>query len=453
MPDFLFYPLAFISALGILIALHEYGHFWVAKRLGVKVLRYSIGFGKALIKWTGKRDGVEYVIAAIPLGGYVKMLDEREAEVDEKERHLAFNNQSLWVRSAIVAAGPVANLLFAVLAYWAVFWIGQDGFRPIVGEVQAESAAAIAGFHSEDEIISINGRDVPTWEATLFALLAAADDEAGEVSINVHSKQGGTGYLKLDKALISRSVDNARLLEGLGIEPFLPVIKPLLGEVVEGQAAQKAGLQSGDLVLAVNEVSVADWRTFVHEIQKYPNLEIALQIQRDGHVQNLHALLGGKSEKGKTVGYLGVGPQRPDRSDFVRFYSMDALPALAAAFRKTGEVSWMTLRMMGRMLTGKASIQHLSGPISIAKYAGASANMGAIHFLGFLAIVSISLGIINLFPLPILDGGHLLFFAIEAIRGKPLSEDAELFGQKIGIALLVTLMTVAFYVDIGRLFE
>lgn len=448
-PDFLFYLFAFVVALGTLITLHEFGHFWVARKLGVKVLRFSVGFGKPLVKWVGKRDGTEYVVAGIPLGGYVKMLDEREGEVAEHERGRAFNNQSLGVRSAIVAAGPIFNFLFAILAYWLVFWVGEDGIKPFVGEVADGSPAMHAGFETGDEILSVGDTDTSTWEMVILALMS--DSSQRTIPIKVRDESGKIELRSLSGQAVQQAADEARLYKGIGFEPMLPDVPAVIGRIIPGEAAANGGLEVGDRILAMNGDAVEDWKAWVVRIKQNPETQVTLLLERDGNTLEQPFLIGSVIENDALIGRIGAAPQRVDISDFQRHYSLSVFPALGAAMSKTAEMSWLTLRMMGRMLIGEASIKNLSGPITIAQYAGETASLGLIKFLKFLAIVSVSLGVINLLPVPVLDGGHLFYFAIEAIRGKPLSESIQIAGQKFGIVLLLMLMGIAFYVDLGRL--
>jgi regulator of sigma E protease len=443
---------SFVLALAILITVHEFGHFWVARKLGVRVLRFSVGFGRPLLRWVSPRDQTEYVVAAIPLGGYVKMLDEREGEVPAQELHLAFNRQNLWKRFAIVGAGPVFNLLFAIAVYWGILVTGDTGTRPVVGAVEPGSLAAEAHFAPGDEILAVGNRKTPTWESAVFSLMADALD-GQDTPVRVREKGGAETVRVLDEASLAKLPENPAILDELGLKPARPVLPPVIGELVPREPAQQAGLKPGDRVVSVNGTRVERWRQWVEIVQKNPGKTLRLEIRRG--VQELeialvpHPVSGPQGE----IGRIGAGPQVPKGllDQYKVTVRLGPLDAVGASFEKTVDMSTLMLRVMGRMLIGKASVENLSGPISIAETAGKTASYGLQYFIKFLAVVSISLGILNLMPIPILDGGHLLYFAIEGITGRPLSEQAQLQGQRIGLALLAALMTLAFYVDISRL--
>ncbi len=452
--DLLFTLASFVVALAILISVHEFGHFWVARKLGVKVLTFSIGFGKSIWKKTGKVDETEYVIAAIPLGGYVKMLDEREAPVAEHELHRAFNRQSLLTRTAIVSAGPVFNFIFAILAYWLVFVVGETGVKPIVGEVAPSSQAAIAGIESGDMFRKIGERQVTTWENTVFALLEASID--GEtVRVEVEDSQSYPRALDLSLANVRPDDQEKTVIEQLGITPFSPTLEPVIGQVVPGEAAERAGLQSGDHITTVNDQPVSDWLAWVKIVRDNPNSELAISYLRDNQEIRVSITPAAfESEEGQ-IGRIGATVHVPD--GFVEKYQAIArygvFESVWLSVEKTWDFSVLTLKVLGKIITGEASINNLSGPISIAQTAGQTASIGFMYFIKFLAIVSISLGVLNLLPIPVLDGGHLLFYAIEAIRGKALSDAVIEMGQRVGMVLLLGLMFVAFYVDLNRLFS
>ena len=443
--------LAFIVALAVLISIHEFGHFWVARKLGVKVLRFSIGFGKPLWKKTGKIDGTEYVVAAIPLGGYVKMLDEREAPVDDAELDRAFNRQSLKVRSAIVFAGPLFNFLFAIFAYWLVFVIGDTGMKPIIGEVKANSPAAEAGLLPGDRITAIGGRQTATWENTVYALLASSI-ETDRVSMSVSDEQDYPRSLQLDLSKIDPENTDVSLLEQMGVTPFSPKLPAIIGEVVVGEAADKAGLKKGDKITAVDREAVESWTAWVDIIRKNPEQSLQVSFQREATI--LETTLIPKTVKlgEETIGRIGAAAEIPE--GFIEKYQAKVtygpLVAMKLSIEKTWDFSVLTLNVLGKILIGDASVNNLSGPITIAQTAGKTASVGFIYFVKFLAVVSISLGVLNLLPIPVLDGGHLFFFLLEAIKGSPLSEGFVEIGHRIGLALLLALMMLAFYVDISR---
>ncbi len=443
----------FVIALGVLITIHEFGHFWVARISGVKVLRFSIGFGKPLLKRIGKKDGTEYVLAGIPLGGYVKMLDEREGEVPPEEAHRAFNRQSLPIRTAIVAAGPVFNLLFAVFAFWVLGVSGEIGSKPLVGEVEPQSIAARAGMMAGDRFVSIDGERTPTWESVVYGLLGAAvSDDPVKVSVSQPDQSPREVELLLSGLL--KSTQQPEVLKHLGIEPQRPRLPPVFGKLVPHEPAADAGIQVGDRLLGVNGETVSDWMTWVRFVRDHPAQLLHLKIQRGGEVLPLELVTAEVKQGDKVIGRIGAAPRVPDgfMDDYRVKVQYGPIEALQRAVVKTWDMSVLMLKVMGRMLTGQASIQNLSGPISIAQAAGDTASIGLDYFLKFLAVVSISLGVLNLLPIPVLDGGHLLMFLIEAVKGSAVSETAMLIGQKIGIALLLSLMVVAFYVDLSRVF-
>lgn len=451
--DLLFTIGSFVVALAILIAVHEFGHFWVARRVGVKVLRFSIGFGRALARWQRRPDDTEYVIAMIPLGGYVKMLDEREEEVPEGQLDQAFNRQPLWKRTAIVAAGPVFNLLFAIFAYWAVFMAGDTGLKPVVGAVEPESVAAESGFRPGDELILVGDRVARSWETAVFAVTVEAMDGV-DLSVRVRDGLGAERDLIVPGDVIADLAEEPNLLDRLGLEPSRPEIPPVIGEIVPGEAAEQAGLRVGDRILEADGVPIASWQAWVEMVRDRPNARMLLDIERDGAVMRDLAVTPRAIESGdESVGRIGAGVDIP--KDLMAGYLVKVrygpIEAMGEAVGKTVEMSALMLRVMGRMLIGEASVRNLSGPITIAEAAGRTASYGLDSFVKFLAIVSISLGILNLLPIPVLDGGHLLFFFVEWVKGSPLSEQAQLQGQKVGFVLLAALMTLAFYVDLSRL--
>ncbi|MCF6283204.1 MAG: RIP metalloprotease RseP [Candidatus Polarisedimenticolaceae bacterium] len=450
--SFLFTTASFIVALGILITVHEFGHFWVARKLGVKVLRFSIGFGKPLLKYIGKTDGTEFVVAAIPLGGYVKMLDERVDEVAAAEVHRAFNRQTVLVRSAIVVAGPLFNFIFAFFAYWAIFISGESGLRPLVGTVEPASVAAEAGFKVDDELLFVSGRATPTWEKALDAFLAESLRD-GALRVLVKDADGYEEVYQLPQGVLSELSGEKDIFTLLGISPKRPVLPAVIGEVLGGEAADRAGLKAGDRVLSVDGKRLDSWGEWVAYIQKRPDQKLVLEVERAGSVLDISIVTSSRQQGDKEIGRIGASVDMPEGlyDDYTRVVHYGPLEAAKESAEKIVDLSWLMVKMMGRMLTGQASVENLSGPISIAKAAGNSASYGPIYFLKFLAIISISLAVLNLFPIPILDGGHLFFFLIEAIKGSPVSEQVMLQGQKVGIVLLLSLMVIAFYVDIGRL--
>ncbi|EGV52396.1 RIP metalloprotease RseP [Candidatus Endoriftia persephone] len=452
MGSLLFTLLSFLLALAILIAVHEFGHFWVARKLGVKVLRFSIGFGRTLWRWQGKRDETEYVVAAIPLGGYVKMLDEREAPVPEAELDRAFNRQSLAVRSAIVVAGPLFNFLFAIFAFWLIFVSGDIGLKPLVGSVEAESLAAQAGFEVNDQILAVDGEETLTWESVVYALLAQSIEHQ-RLAVTTEDESGRQRVRWLETKNLHQMAEDGQLLLRLGLAPKRPHLPAVIGALLPGEPAEQSGLQVADRLLSVDGEPLASWSAWVKYVRAHPALPMQVEVER-GDERFFVELTPAKIEsEGKPIGRIGASVQVPEglMDEFQVEVSYPPVEALGKALQKSWDLSSLMLKMLGKMLIGEVSVKNLSGPISIAESAGKSASYGLVYFLKFLAVVSISLGVLNLLPVPVLDGGHLLFFLLEAVKGRPLSERFVEQGQKIGMLLLLALMGLAFYVDINRL--
>ena len=438
----------FILALSILVVIHEYGHFWVARRCGVKVLKFSVGFGKTLWSKKGK-DGTEYILAAIPLGGYVKMLDEREGEVPAEEYHQAFNRQSLRSRVAIVAAGPIANLIFAVFAYWLIFILGVPGIRAIVDDVKPNSAAAHAQIIAGDEIIKIDGRETPTWNSVYKVLWRHA--ETGGISDVVIDKQGLEVHRTLDVPKLGMQA-SGQILSQLGLQPIQAEIIPVLGQIKPQGAADQAGLHTGDLLLQADGINIENWQKWVKLIRNSPGQKILVSLKRDDKVLE-RTLIPIKTVY--NIGQIGAGvdisyTKVPEEIKTELRYG--PIESLNRALEETWQFSTLTIKSLFGMIAGTVSTKNLGGPISIAQIAGASAESGFITFVGFLAMISVSLGILNLLPIPVLDGGHLAMYFIEWVKGSPLSEQTQFNGQKIGIFLLLLLMLLAFFNDLTRVF-
>jgi regulator of sigma E protease len=446
-------PAAFLVAISVLVAVHEFGHYWVAKKLGFKVLRFSIGFGKPLAMRIGKDpDRTEYCLAAIPLGGYVKLLDEREGEVDPAELHRSFTRRPVLHRVAVLLAGPAMNLLFASLLYAILGMVGVEIVRPVVGQVRADSPAAAAGMQSGDQIVRVGDRRVDDTEDLEIALLRQFSDD-GVIPMRVRH-DGSERPLTLRVLGDRRSLtEPGRLLPGLGFDLAADV---LVRGVPGGSAGERAGLKPGDKLLEVDGQSVANRQVFIEAITHSAGREIAIEVERAHHRERLIAQVPQVIDKGKAVGRLGITiDERPPNSPSgtIETQRLGPIDALAAGFTKTWEMSTLTVQMLWRIVTGQVSAKNISGPISIAEFAGISAYLGYTAFLAFLAIISVSLGVLNLMPVPLLDGGQVVYQLVEAVKGSPLSERAQLFGQQVGIALLVLLMSLAFYNDISRHFN
>ena len=445
--------LATLVTLGILVTIHEWGHFWVARRCGVKVLRFSVGFGKPLWMRTA-RDGTEYAVAAIPLGGYVRMLDEREGEVPESLRDQAFNNKPVLQRIAIVAAGPLVNLAFAVLAYWFLFVYGVNSIVPMVGDVRPDSPAALAGVEPGYEIIEVDGHQVRSWSEVNLRL-AARVGESGRVELMLGDPD--RGYARSYQVAIDGwdvDLEQQSPVSALGLLPWQPEIPAVIGFLTEDGRAAAAGLRTGDRVLSVNGEPVADWVDLVHRIQAAPEQLLRLEVERQGGRIELEVLPERRTlEDGQVQGYIGAGVAPVEYPESMqRRLSYGPLEALVAGAQKTGQMIGLTLDAIGKMIAGVISVKNLSGPITIAKVAGASAASGLEPFISFLAYLSVSLGVLNLLPIPMLDGGHLLYYAVELVRGRPVSERIQMLGLRVGMALLFSLMALAILNDLARLF-
>lgn len=447
--------IAFIIAIGVMVTVHEFGHFWVARRCGVRVLRFSVGFGRALWSRRFGADQTEFVVAALPFGGYVKMLDEREGDVAPAERHRAFNNQSVGARAAIVAAGPAINILLAVVLYAGTFMLGVPGVSPIIGGTVAETPAAEAGFRPGERIETIAGTATRTWADVRLALLEhGLGTSQGSVVVEVSTDSGILHSRKLDVGAVSLKEEASDPVETLGFETWFPEVPARITRVIDGSPAEAAGLRAGDVVLRAADQDVDDWISWVEIVRAHPGEEIPVTVRREGASVDLALEPAVKTSGGKTIGYIdAVGPGFTDSQREMMFTTVrhGLFEALYRGAVKTWDITHLTLRVLVALVTGEAALSNISGPISIAQFAGQSAQIGLVSFIGFIALISVSIGILNLLPIPVLDGGHLLYYLVEAVRGTPLSERAQIIGQQIGIAMLIGLMTLAIYNDILRL--
>ncbi|OTG66344.1 RIP metalloprotease RseP [Acinetobacter silvestris] len=450
--NILFIIAAAIFLLGPLIAIHEFGHYWVARKLGVKVLVYSIGFGPILFKWTSKKSGIQYQLSALPLGGYVKMLDEREGNVSAEDLPYAFNRQSVWKRFAIVAAGPLINLIFAVVLFWILFLPAQEQLNTRIGKVLPDTPAATVQMQAGDKIVRVDGTDTPTWEKLNYALVNRVG-ETGKIQIQAeHQGQLKTFELPIQNFLKDQSQSP---LDILGFVPYRPQIPALVYKMSDDGAAIRQGMKQGDVIIAINQIKMKDWFDVVDVVQKSPEKLLNIDVLRNGQVVHLQVMPQGKRDNmGNVTGMLGVQAQTSKiniPAEYKQTIQYNPAEALVVAVEKTGQLSGMILNSMVKMIRGLIGLDNLSGPITIAKVAGQSAEMGWQTYISFMALMSVSLGILNLLPIPMLDGGHLVYYIIEAIRGKPVSEQIQMVGLKIGMLLLGSMMFLAIFNDFMRL--
>lgn len=437
-----------LVSLGVLVTFHEFGHYWVARRCGVKVLRFSVGFGRPLWKRLGK-DGTEYVIAALPLGGYVRMLDEREADVPPELLEQAFNRKPIGQRIAIVAAGPLANLLLAIALLWAMFVVGKGDLQPIVG--RADGVAASAGLERDDRILRIDGQEIPTWTHAGIALTAAALDRS-VVALDVARANGVERSLRLDLSSLPDDFNESRSLEAIGLVARQRLLDARVAKMSEGSPAAAAGVRPGDLIVRIDGQPIFSFDEIGAHVQRAgrESRALSLLVERQGDRLGLEVTPERVSDEAGERWILGVMPQ-PKKVEFDALRRYGPIDAVGQALGETWHLTSATVGMLWRMVSGKASLQNISGPITIAQFANASASIGPDWFLFFLAVLSLSLCIMNLLPIPILDGGHLLYYLIELIKGSPVSEKFLIAGQYAGLAMLASLMGLAFYNDILRL--
>ncbi|MCX7960446.1 MAG: RIP metalloprotease RseP [Burkholderiales bacterium] len=445
---------AFVVALGALIVVHELGHYAAARLCGVKVLRFSIGFGRPIARWRRGADATEWAIAAVPLGGYVKMLDEREGPVAPHEAARAFNRQSVGRRFFIVAAGPACNFAFAIALYAALYMIGVPEARPVLAEPPSGTPAATAGLRAGATVRAIDGTPIATWQALRWRVLQAALARE-RLQLEVAAADGTISLHVLDLRDVRADELENDALDRLGLRLYRPPVAPVFGRIVAGGAAERAGLKPGDRVLAIDGEPVTTWDELVHAVRARPGGLLVLRIARDGSELDVRVSPESANDGGARIGRIGAAPRVP--AEGVERLLVEVrygpLESLARATAKTWDIALFSLAMLWRMLIGEASWKHLSGPVTIADYAGQSAQMGWVSYLTFLALVSISLGVLNLLPIPLLDGGHLMYYAVEIIKGSPVSERAMELGQRVGLALLLVLMAFAFYNDLNRLFS
>ncbi len=445
---------SFLVTVGVLVVIHEFGHYLAARAVGVKILRFSVGFGKALVVRRKGRDQTEWVLAAIPLGGYVKMLDEREGDVPESEKPRAFNRQSVAARIFIVLAGPAANFLLAFLLYWALFIAGMPGLKPVLGDPPRNTPAAFAGLANGDTVVSVSDEPVATWNDVRWLLLKEAVKRESTL-MEVESERGARAVRRLEMSGLSKDDLDKDFLGKLGLRTFRPRVPALLGRLLPGSAAERAGLAMGDRIISVSGRPVATWFEFTTEVASSPGKSLALEVEREGRRFELRATPEVVSEGDNRIGRLGVEAPQELKREYERMTTTvryNPITAIGKAANKVWDLSVFSIKMLGRMVVGDVSWKNLSGPITIADYAGQSAQLGWVTWLGFLALVSVSLGVLNLLPIPLLDGGHLVYYFAEIVTGRPVSERTMEIGQRFGMALLLGLTFFAFYNDLNRLF-
>ncbi|WP_222911211.1 RIP metalloprotease RseP [Pseudomonas sp. DNDY-54] len=439
-----------LVALGVLVTFHEYGHFWVARRCGVKVLRFSVGFGRPLVRWHD-RHGTEFVIAAIPLGGYVKMLDEREGDVPSALLSQTFNRKTVRQRFAIVSAGPLANFLLALVFFWVLAMLGSEQVRPVVGAVEVGSLADRAGLLPGQEIIEINGKPTAGWSEVNLQLIRRLG-ESGSLEMLVRANGDQPQQLQLELKDWLKGAEEPDPIGSLGIRPWRPAIAPIVAQLDPDGPAQSAGVRLGDRLVSLDGNRLSEWQEVIDRVRPLGGQTVLLQVERDAQVIDVPLTLAERGEGEKRWGYLGAGVAGGEwPAEMLRNVSHGPVEAVGEGIRRTWSMSVLTLDSLKKMLFGELSVKNLSGPITIAKVAGASAQSGAGDFLNFLAYLSISLGVLNLLPIPVLDGGHLLFYLVEWVRGRPLSDKVQGWGVQIGISLVVGVMLLALVNDLGRL--
>jgi regulator of sigma E protease len=445
---------SFLVTVGVLVVVHEFGHYLAARWAGVKILRFSVGFGKPLMVRRRGADQTEWVLASIPLGGYVKMVDEREGDVSPADLPRAFNKQGVWTRIFIVIAGPLANFLLAFIVYWALFIAGMPGLKPVVGDPPPATAAAYAGLANGDTVISVADEGVATWNDVRWLLLKEAVKRS-TVDIEVQTASGTPATRRLDMSSLTKDDLDKDFLGKLGLRNFRPRAPAILGRLIQGSAAERAGLQQGDRVVTINGKPINTWFEFTAEVSTNPGRALQFEIERAGRRAFIRATPDVISEGDNRIGRLGVEAPPELKREYDRMTTVvryNPVAAIPKAAHKVWDLSIFSLKMLGRMIVGDISWKNLSGPITIADYAGQSAQAGWITWLGFLALVSVSLGVLNLLPIPLLDGGHLVYYFAEIVKGSAVSDRTMEIGQRLGLALLLALTFFAFYNDINRLF-
>ena len=448
MIDAIWYFFSFVVTLGILVAFHEFGHFWVARRCGVKVLTFSVGFGRAIWKREGK-DGTVYQLGIIPLGGYVRMLDERIDDVSEEERDVSFNAQSVYKRFAIVAAGPIANFVLAVAVLWLMFGIGVPTVKPVIGDVKAGSVAAEAQLERGSEILSVDNVEAYDWQQVQLGLMSAIGDD--ETVLTLRTPDGDEVKRTLNLSGWQFDPETESTFGSLGIEVYQPAVYTELSQVESGSPAEAGGLKEGDTITRIGDESVESWTEIRKIIAESAGQDVLFTVQRNQVEQQISVQIGERESQNGVIGYLGVVPvTEPLPEDYVFTHQYGFFSGLAKGAEKTWELMVVSVKMIGKLLTGDVSVKNLAGPLSIAEGAGVSASNGFVYFLSFLALLSVNLGIINLLPLPVLDGGHLMFYSIEWVRGKPVSERVQDVCYRIGGVLVFALMALAISNDIAR---
>jgi regulator of sigma E protease len=448
MLDILWYALSFVVTLGILVAFHEFGHFWVARRCGVKVLTFSIGFGRPLWQRQAK-DGTVYQVSVIPLGGYVRMLDERVDDVPDALKSVSFNAQSVYKRFAIVAAGPIANFVLAVAVLWLMFGMGVPTVKPVVGEVEPGSIAAEAGIQSGSEILYVDDVEAYDWQQVQLGLMSAIGNEQATIKLRTSDQQEVSRTLNIENWTFDPETEST--FGSLGISVYQPEVYTALARIEADSPASRAGLQEGDEILEIDGRAIDNWRSLQQQIAESPGTSLDMLILRNGEKTTIPVKIGERDTENGVIGYLGVAPKTDPLPDgYIYNHQYGLFSGLSKGIEKTWELMVVSVKMIGKLLTGDVSVKNLAGPLSIAEGAGVSASNGFVYFLSFLALLSVNLGIINLLPLPVLDGGHLMFYCIEWFKGKPVSERVQDICYRIGGVLVFALMALAISNDIIR---